>query len=67
MGVQDDFGRWERELDEPAEPSGDRAVVVAAVVLLVGCLLLIVLGQAPLGAAALVVSTIILVLWRVGM
>jgi hypothetical protein len=67
MGVQDDFGLWERELDEPAEPSDDRAVVVAITLLVAGCALLMMLGQAPLGVAGLVISAIILILWRVGM
>jgi cell division protein FtsW (lipid II flippase) len=71
MGVQDDFRQWERELDETVEPAGDgtggRAALVVAAVLLAGCVLLIVLGQAPLGTAVLVISTIIVVLWRAGM
>ncbi|MGH3391150.1 MAG: hypothetical protein ACRDOO_19960 [Actinomadura sp.] len=67
MGVQDDFRLWERELDEPAEPSGDRAPVVVSAALLTGSVLLIVFGQALLGTAILVVSTIIVVLWRAGM
>ena len=67
MGVHDDFGLWERELDEPAEPSGNRAVVVATALLVAGCVLLMLLDQAPLGVAGLVISAIILILWRVGM
>ena len=67
MGVQDDFGLWEREFEEPAEPSGNSAMVVTAVVLAVACALLIALGQAPVGAAVLVIATLILILWRAGM
>jgi hypothetical protein len=51
----------------PAESTGNRAVVVAAVLLVTGCALLIVLGQVLLGAAALALSAVILTLWRVGM
>src|SRR4051812_47039990 len=43
MGAQDDFGLWERELDESGEPSGDRAALVATAAVATCCVLLITL------------------------
>jgi hypothetical protein len=67
MGADGDFGRWEGELDESDEPSGDRAALVAIAAVVLGCGLLIALGQAPLGIAGLFVAGLILALWRYGM
>jgi hypothetical protein len=67
MGAQDDFGLWERELDESGEPSGDRAALVATAAVATCCVLLIALGQVPLGIAGLIVSGLILALWRYGL
>jgi hypothetical protein len=68
--AEDDFHRWEREFD-PREAeeggSGGRALVVIAGVTAAGCAALIVLGDVPLGAAGLVLSSIVLLLWRIGM
>ncbi|GAA0270345.1 hypothetical protein GCM10009527_078290 [Actinomadura nitritigenes] len=67
--AEDDFRRWERELDPgppEKEASGGRGLVVAAAVTAAGCALLIVVGDARLGAVGLVVSSVILLLWRIG-
>ncbi|MFC4908724.1 hypothetical protein [Actinomadura gamaensis] len=71
MGAQDDFGLWERELrsgpsDRP-ESSGLRGLLLVAAATAAGCTVLITLGAAPLGAAGLVLSSVILLLWRAGM
>ncbi|MCP2340630.1 hypothetical protein [Actinomadura rupiterrae] len=71
MGAEDDFGLWERELraeaqDRP-ESSGLRGLLLVAVATAAGCRVLITMGQAPLGTAGLVLSSVILLLWRAGM
>lgn len=68
--AEDDFRRWEREFDPDAPEegrSGGRALVLAAGVIAAGCAALIVLGDVPLGAAGLALSSIVLLLWRIGM
>jgi hypothetical protein len=69
MGGEDDFGLWEREMERtPVEAgSGARALVLVAALTAAGCTALITLGQAPLGAAGLILSSVILLLWRVGL
>jgi hypothetical protein len=68
-GTEDDFGLWERELEPtPAETgTSARALVLVAALTTAGCTALIIMGQAPLGAAGLVLSSIILLLWRAGL
>ena len=68
--AEDDFRRWEREFDDGAPEggaSGGRVLVLAAGLIAAGCAALIVLGDVPLGAAGLVLSSIVLLLWRIGM
>ncbi|MFB4304898.1 hypothetical protein [Actinomadura sp. GTD37] len=68
--AEDDFRRWEREFDPDAPVegrSGSRALVLVAGITAAGCAALIVLGDVPLGAAGLVLSSIVLLLWRIGM
>lgn len=68
--AEDDFRRWEREFDrgEPdTRASGGRGMVLVAGVTATGCAAMIALGEVPLGAAGLVLSSIILLLWRIGM
>jgi hypothetical protein len=69
MGREDDFGLWERELDRgPSDArAGGRGMLLVAALTAVGCTLLITMGQAPLGAAGLVLSSVILLLWHAGM
>ena len=67
MGRPDDFGLWEREFDEQTTPRGDWTTPAIVVAMTVGCALLVLLGQAPLGIAGLIVTGLILLLWRVGM
>lgn len=72
MSAEDDFGLWERELkpEIPRVPNGSasgRGMIAAAAVVAAGCTMLITLGQAPLGAAGLILSSLILLLWRIGM
>jgi hypothetical protein len=69
MGSEDDFGLWEREMEGTRTESGSgaRALVLVAALTATGCTVLIILGQTPLGAAGLVLSSIILLLWRVGL
>ncbi|MFD0683925.1 hypothetical protein [Actinomadura fibrosa] len=67
---EDDFGLWERELDPGPQDDGTSSglgMVVVAGLTASGCTAMIALGEVPLGAAGLVVSSIILLLWRVGM
>ncbi|TDD90756.1 hypothetical protein [Actinomadura rubrisoli] len=67
---EDDFGLWEREL-EPGPPdegaSGGFGMVLVAGLTASGCTAMIALGEVPLGTAGLVLSSIILLLWRIGM
>ncbi|GAA1841640.1 hypothetical protein [Actinomadura bangladeshensis] len=68
--AEDDFRRWERELDRstPEEGGlGGRVLVLTAGIIAIGCAALIVMGDVPLGAAGLVLSSVILLLWRIGM
>lgn len=68
--AEDDFRRWEREFDSGApdeETSGGRGLVLAAGATATGYTAVIALGEVPLGAAGLVLSSIILLLWRIGM
>ncbi|RFU43190.1 hypothetical protein DZF91_02515 [Actinomadura logoneensis] len=71
MSAQDDFRIWERELRPDAadgpESSGGLALLLVASATAAGCTLLITLGEAPLGTAGLVLSSLILLLWRAGM
>ncbi|GAA2443549.1 hypothetical protein GCM10010191_70140 [Actinomadura vinacea] len=70
MSAEDDFGLWERELESPPPKQaggGGRGMVLVAALTAAGCTALITLGQAPLGAAGLILSSIILLLWRAGM
>ncbi|MFI0356535.1 hypothetical protein [Actinomadura sp. 9N407] len=69
MGKEDDFGLWERELDHgPSDARGSgRGMLLVAALTAAGCAALISMGQAPLGAAGLVLSSVILLLWRAGM
>ncbi|HEU5025104.1 MAG TPA: hypothetical protein VFV01_09320 [Spirillospora sp.] len=67
--AEDDFRRWERELDPGApekEGSGGRGLVLVAAVTAAGCALLITVGDVRLGAVGLALSSIILLLWRIG-
>ncbi|WP_131736452.1 hypothetical protein [Actinomadura roseirufa] len=66
---EDDFGLWERELDPAPEEerSGGRGMVVVAGLTATGCTAMIALGEVPLGTAGLVLSSIILLLWRIGL
>lgn len=67
---EDDFRRWEHEFDSGApreEPSGGRGMVLVAGLTAAGCTAMIALGEVPLGTAGLVLSSIILLLWRIGM
>ncbi|MDL4773505.1 hypothetical protein [Actinomadura xylanilytica] len=71
MRAEDDFGLWERELEprlvrEPGEPGG-RGMLLVATATALGCAALIALGEVPLGSAGLVLSSLILLLWRLGM
>ncbi|MES9540621.1 hypothetical protein AB0C21_09475 [Spirillospora sp. NPDC049024] len=68
--AEDDFGRWERELESDAQderPSGGRGLVLVAGLTATACAAVIALGDVPLGTAGLVLSSIILLLWRIGM
>jgi len=68
--AEDDFGLWERELDSgPPDDEGTsgRGMVLVAGLTATGCTLMIAVGEVPLGAAGLVLSSIILLLWRIGM
>lgn len=68
--AEDDFRRWEREFDTgvPDErASGGRGLVLAAGVTATGCAAMIALGEVVLGVAGLVLSSVILLLWRIGM
>lgn len=68
--AEDDFRRWEREFDSGAsseEPSGGRGMVLVAGATAAGCTAMITLGEVALGAAGLVLSSVILLLWRIGM
>ncbi|MCW2913050.1 MAG: hypothetical protein JWN52_1118 [Actinomycetia bacterium] len=68
MSTRDDFGLWERELGEqPVESSSGTGLTVAAILLMLVGVGLIAIGGAPLGVAALVISVLILFLWRAGM
>ncbi|MFD0854370.1 hypothetical protein ACFQ07_19180 [Actinomadura adrarensis] len=69
MGSEDDFGLWEREMEDTRTEggAGARALVLVAALTAAGCTLLIIMGQTPLGAAGLVLTSIILLLWRVGL
>ncbi|GAA2150762.1 hypothetical protein [Actinomadura napierensis] len=66
--AEDDFRRWERELDPgaPEKAPGGRGLVVAAAATAAGCALLITLGDVRLGAVGLGLSSVILLLWRIG-
>jgi hypothetical protein len=68
--AEDDFRRWEHELDsgvpEERRPGG-RGMVLVAGLTATGCAAMIALGEVPLGTAGLVLSSIILLLWRIGM
>jgi hypothetical protein len=46
---------------------GGRGMIAAAAVVASGCAMLIALGEAPLGIAGLILSSLILLLWRIGM
>ncbi|MFG2088789.1 MULTISPECIES: hypothetical protein [unclassified Spirillospora] len=68
--ADDDFRRWEREFDLGApedEPSGGRGMVLTAGVIATGCTAMIAMGEVSLGTAGLVLASIILLLWRIGM
>ncbi|TMQ93967.1 hypothetical protein ETD83_24715 [Actinomadura soli] len=68
--AEDDFRRWEREFDPGApdeEPSAARGLVLAAGVTAMGCAAMIALGEVVIGTAGLVLSSVILLLWRIGM
>ncbi|NKZ05338.1 hypothetical protein [Actinomadura latina] len=68
--AEDDFRRWEREFDPGAADegrAGGRALVLVAGITATACAALIVTGDVPLGAAGLVLSSIVLLLWRIGM
>ncbi len=68
--AEDDFRRWEREF-EPDAPeagrSGSRGPVLIAGIIALGCAALIAMGDVPLGTAGLVLSSIVLLLWRIGL
>ncbi|SFQ24874.1 MULTISPECIES: hypothetical protein [Actinomadura] len=68
--AEDDFRRWEREFDMgvPDErATGGRGLVLAAGATATGCAAMIALGEVVLGVAGLVLSSVILLLWRIGM
>ncbi|MGI8333408.1 hypothetical protein ACRYCC_25940 [Actinomadura scrupuli] len=68
MSTRDDFGLWEFELrEQPVEPAADRGMAVTALLLILAGFGLIIIGGAPLGVAELVISVLILFLWRMGM
>ncbi|TDB79843.1 hypothetical protein E1264_34945 [Actinomadura sp. KC216] len=68
--AEDDFRRWEREFDSGVpddEPSGARGLVLAAGMTATGCAAMIALGEVVIGSAGLVLSSVILLLWRIGL
>ncbi|MER7548197.1 hypothetical protein ABTW95_34850 [Spirillospora sp. NPDC127506] len=66
--AEDDFRRWEREFEgERGRSPGGRGLVLVAGITAAGCAALIAMGDVPLGAAGLVLSSIVLLLWRIGM
>jgi hypothetical protein len=68
MDTRDDFPLWEAELRPPAdEPGHGRGILAVAIVLPLAFAALVLVGQAPLGIAAFVISVLILVLWYAGM
>lgn len=69
VGAEDDFGLWEREMEAAPVQSGagPKALVLVAGLTAAGCIALITLGQVPLGAAGLILSSLILLLWRAGL
>ncbi|MFC9971947.1 hypothetical protein ACFVH6_13750 [Spirillospora sp. NPDC127200] len=69
MSAEDDFGLWERELRGPApeDERGDRGMPLVAAGTATGCALLIFFGDVRLGVAGLVLATLILLLWRIGL
>lgn len=70
MAAEDDFHRWERELDPGApdhDPPQPRGMLTAAAITAAACTAVIALGDVPLGVAGLAISSIILLLWRLGL
>lgn len=71
MEAEDDFGRWERELEPRPFPeprgTGGRGMLLVAGATAAACTVVIALGEVPLGSAGLVLSALILLLWRLGM
>ncbi|WUH99342.1 hypothetical protein OHR68_38535 [Spirillospora sp. NBC_00431] len=68
--AEDDFRRWEREFESSApddEPSAGRGLVLVAGATATGCAAMIALGEVTLGTAGLVLSSLILLLWRIGL
>jgi hypothetical protein len=70
MSAKDDFCLWERELQrdrlDADVGTGGRGMLLVASLTALGCTALIVFGYAPLGVTGLVVSSLILLLWRAG-
>ncbi|MFG1998158.1 hypothetical protein ACGFNU_03300 [Spirillospora sp. NPDC048911] len=67
MSTEDDFGLWERELRAAKAGTGGRGMVAVGALVAAGCTALIMSGQAPLGAAGLILCSVILLLWRLGL
>ncbi|MEU5881040.1 hypothetical protein [Spirillospora sp. NPDC047279] len=69
MSAEDDFGLWERELTSESsdEGGGGRGMVITAAGVAAGCAALITLGQESLGIIGLVLASLILLLWRLGL
>ncbi|GAA3962875.1 hypothetical protein GCM10023085_51800 [Actinomadura viridis] len=71
MRAEDDFGLWERELEKGPPLGGGRGgargMLLVAALTAAGCGALITMGQVGLGAAGLILSSLVLLLWRVGM
>jgi hypothetical protein len=67
MGAHDDFGQWEREFDESDTAPSRRTRLMVTLAVTIGCALLFFIGEAPLAIAGLIVSGLIMALWRAGM
>jgi hypothetical protein len=66
VGVPDDFSLWEEEVSNPAEPNGDKGIVITGLLIMAASGILITLGLPFLGIAALVVLALLLFLWHAG-
>jgi hypothetical protein len=64
--VPDDFSLWEEEVSNPAEPNGDKAILLTGLMIMAASGILITFGLPFLGIAALVVLALLLFLWHSG-